>query len=94
MDYSQSSAGGPLQPPQSMADVERLVKRLWEPNPPAQISQINSQLLELQLSQDGWQLADELMASDDANVRFFAALTFTVKLNHDGLVSDLAPIRW
>jgi hypothetical protein len=40
----------------------------------------------LQVSQDGWQLADELMKSGDTNVRFFAALTFTIKLNNDGSV--------
>ena len=75
--------------PQSVAEVEQLVKRLYKPGPATLATQIADQLQQLQLSQDGWKLADELMASDDANVRFFAALTFTVKLNNDGSVSDL-----
>ena len=70
----------------SVAEVEDLVKRLYKPGPLHVIKQINDQLLQLKLSQDGWKLADELMASEDANVRFFAALTFTVKLNNDGSV--------
>ena len=75
-----------LPPPSSVAEVEELVKRLYKPGPAQMITQINDQLQKLQLSQDGWKLADALMASEDANVRFFGALTFTVKLNNDGSV--------
>jgi len=50
------------------------------------ITEVNDQLQQLQLSAEGWQLADALLGSEDANVRFFAALTFTVKLNNDGSV--------
>lgn len=72
--------------PQSMAEVEHLVKRLYQPGSPRTITQINDQLQQLQLSPEGWQIADALLGSNDANVRFFAALTFTVKLNNDGSV--------
>lgn len=37
----------------------------------------------LQRSQQGWQFADALLQSQDANVRFFGALTFTIKINQD-----------
>ena len=74
--------------PQSVAEVEQLVQRLYKPGPASLVKRINDRLLQLQLSHDGWKIADELMASDDANVRFFAALTFTIKLNNDGLVFD------
>ena len=70
--------------PQSVSDVENLIKRLYKPGPSSVIVGINDQLQKLQLSQDGWKLADALMGSDDPNVRFFGALTFTVKLNKDG----------
>ena len=80
--------------PQSVAEVEQLVQRLYKPGSPSVITGIGDQLQKLQLSQDGWQLADELMASSDTNVRFFAALTFTVKLNNDGSVLDPELSRW
>ena len=80
--------------PQNVAEVEQLVKRLYKPGPASLVKNINDQLLQLQLSPDGWKLADELMASDDANVRFFAALTFTVKLNNDGSVFDPELSPW
>ena len=80
--------GSTVSAPQSVAEVEQLVKRLYKPGPATLVKQINDQLLQLQHSQDGWKIADELMASDDVNVRFFAALTFTIKLNNDGSVYD------
>lgn len=79
-----------LPAPQSVADVEHLVKTLYKPGAGSVIVAINDQLQKLQLSEDGWKLADALMASDDPNVRFFAALTFTVKLNNDGSVPTLS----
>lgn len=79
-----SSAGAA--PPQTMDEVERLVQRLYQPGNPRVITQINDQLQRLQHSSEGWQIADALLNSQDANVRFFAALTFTVKLNNDGSV--------
>ena len=80
--------------PQSVADVEELVKRMYTPGPANLVANINEQLLRVQVSQDGWKLADELMGSDNANVRFFAALTFTVKLNNDGSVVGPELSRW
>lgn len=37
----------------------------------------------MQRSQQGWQVADALLQSEDTNVRFFGALTFTIKINQD-----------
>jgi hypothetical protein len=73
-------------PPQSVDEVAQLVKRLYQPGNPEIISQIQNQLQTLQRSNDGWQLADALLAYEDINIRFFGALTFTVKLNNDGSV--------
>lgn len=72
----------------------QLVKCLYKPGPARVITQINDQLQQLQTSSEGWQLADQLLGSSDANVRFFAALTFQVKLNNDGSVHDPELSRW
>jgi len=76
----------PVFQPQSIAEVVELVKRLYQPGNATIITQIQDQLQTLQRSSDGWQLADALLDQDDVNVRFFGALTFTVKLNNDGSV--------
>lgn len=62
------------------------MKRLYLPGTPKVITAIDDQLKLLQHSPQGWQLADALLASQDHNVRFFAALTFQIKLNNDGSV--------
>lgn len=66
-----------------MAEVEQLIRRLYLPGSPAEIARIQETLQTLQKSSDGWQLADALLGSNDEKVRFFGALTFTVKLNAD-----------
>ena len=78
-----------VSPPRTVAEVEQLVQRFYKSNVASVSTRINDQLQLLQRSPAGWQLADELLGSDDANVQFFAALTFTVKLNNDGSVADL-----
>ncbi|KAB2576968.1 Importin-beta [Lasiodiplodia theobromae] len=67
----------------SIAEVEALVTRLYQPGDPATISQIEKDLQQLQRSPQAWQIADALLGSSDVNVRFFGALTFTVKLTSD-----------
>ncbi|KAF2231894.1 ARM repeat-containing protein [Viridothelium virens] len=68
--------------PQSVHDVEQLIKLFYQPgHTPAQVAEIQEKLQTLQRSNDGWQLADTLLRSDDQNVRFFGALTYTVKIN-------------
>jgi len=74
--------------PRNVAEAEQLVKRLYLPGHPKLITSINDNLQQLQRSQDGWQLADELLGSEDPTVRFYAALTFTIKLNNEGSVLD------
>ncbi|KAI9784990.1 MAG: hypothetical protein M1839_001186 [Geoglossum umbratile] len=67
----------------SISEVEQLVKRLYLPGTPWEITSIQETLQRLQRSPEGWQLADTLLGRDDDKVRFFGALTFTVKLNSD-----------
>ena len=73
--------------PQSITDVELLIKSLYGPSSPNAISAIEVKLQSLQKSPDGWQLAEALLTSNDEKVRFFGALTFTVKLNLDWSVN-------
>lgn len=47
------------------------------------IAKIQETLQRLQKSAEGWQLASSLLDSSDEKVKFFGALTFTVKLNSD-----------
>ncbi|KAI4095613.1 MAG: hypothetical protein LQ344_001544 [Seirophora lacunosa] len=63
--------------------AEQLIQQLYQPGSPHQISEIQEDLQQLQRSSLGWQLADRLLKSEDEKVRFFGALTFTIKINVD-----------
>lgn len=62
----------------------QLVKRLNDPGFSSVVPEISRQLQSLQHSQHAWEVADAMLADDDASVRFYGALTFQVKLNKDG----------
>ncbi|KAL6164616.1 member of the karyopherin-beta [Exserohilum turcicum] len=64
-------------------EIERLVKSLYEPGQAKKISETEATLRVLQRSPQGWEIANALLKSDDEQVRFFGALTLTVKLNAD-----------
>lgn len=64
-------------------EIERLVKSLADPGNAKTISQNEATLRVLQRSSQGWEIADALLKSDDEQVRFFGALTLTIKLNAD-----------
>lgn len=80
-------AGNTAQPPETFPlgfeEIERLVKSLYEPGQGKKITQTEATLRVLQRSPQGWEIADALLKSDDEQVRFFGALTLTVKLNAD-----------
>jgi len=64
------------------------VSLLYQPGvAPQDLVAIQNRLHELQLSDLGWKIGDGLLASADPNVRFFGALTFTIKLNSLGSVA-------
>ncbi|MCJ1476811.1 hypothetical protein MMC13_005480 [Lambiella insularis] len=69
--------------PRTFRDVETLVQSLYQPGSPVQIAHIQQSLQIIQRSPEGWAFADALLQSQDANVRFFGALTFTIKINTD-----------
>ncbi len=67
----------------SPAHIEKLVQRFYQPGRPQEIKKIEDQIQTFQFSNQGWQLADTLLYSEDRNVRFFGALTFTIKIKRD-----------
>ncbi|KAL2068336.1 hypothetical protein VTL71DRAFT_16434 [Oculimacula yallundae] len=69
--------------PTSLGEVEGLITQLYSPGAPEKVAVIQETLQRLQRSPEGWQLATGLLGHADEQVRFFAALTFTVKLNTD-----------
>jgi len=73
--------------PPSMPKVESLVKSVDGRGPPKKINETEATLRVLQRSEHGWEMANALLSSSDDYVRFFGALTFTVKLNADSLVA-------
>ncbi|KAI9721539.1 MAG: hypothetical protein M1812_002301 [Candelaria pacifica] len=83
MDEGVPARGDEILQPTSIFEVEELIKRLYLPGSPNLISKIQEALQQLQRSDRGWQLADSLLSSSDDKVRFFGALTFVIKLNHD-----------
>ncbi|KAE9374892.1 ARM repeat-containing protein [Stipitochalara longipes BDJ] len=69
--------------PTSLEEVEALILQLYSPGRPDQVVKTQETLQKLQRSPEGWQLASSLMNNKDQQIRFFAALTFIVKLNTD-----------
>jgi hypothetical protein len=79
-----ATSGQPAQAfPLSFEEIEGLVKSLYDPGHAKKISQNEATLRILQRSPQGWEIADALLKSNDEQVRFFGALTLTVKLNAD-----------
>ncbi|KAF2715077.1 ARM repeat-containing protein [Pleomassaria siparia CBS 279.74] len=74
--------------PMAFAEIETLVKTLSNPGNAKDISEAEATLRVLQRSPQGWEIGDALLNSNDEHVRFFGALTFTVKLNSDSAGLD------
>ncbi|KAI1638832.1 armadillo-type protein [Biscogniauxia mediterranea] len=70
-----------IQIPTTLPEVENLIHELYKPNSAETISRIQDVLQRLQKSDEGWQLAQGLLACSSDNVKFFGALTIIVKLN-------------
>ncbi|BFZ59637.1 member of the karyopherin-beta [Saitoella coloradoensis] len=68
--------------PTSVDQVIELIRQLYAPGQnPEWLKTAQRTLQGLQHSPDGWALADQLLASEEDNVRFFGALTYQVKIN-------------
>lgn len=65
---------------------ESLIRHLYSGAArPDDVQTIQVRLQKRQRESDGWQLANALLSSHEANVRFFGALTFIVKINQETL---------
>lgn len=68
------------------------MSQLYDPanagNPP-KITLIQEQLQTLQKSPQAWLIANSLLSDNGTDLRFFGALTFTVKINQDWCVVAL-----
>ncbi|KAI1384480.1 ARM repeat-containing protein [Hypoxylon trugodes] len=69
-------------------EVGRLVHELYKPIPPETFNRIQEILLAIQKSPRGWEVAQALTGQPDADVKFYGALTFTVKLNTEKLSDE------
>lgn len=69
--------------PLALPDIEGLVKTLYDPGHARKIPETEATLRILQRSPQGWEIGDALLNNTDENVRFFGALTLTVKVNSD-----------
>ncbi|KAL4933131.1 putative importin 13 [Aspergillus undulatus] len=67
-------------------EARTLVSQLYDPansGNPAKINVLQEQLQNLQKGPHAWLIANSLLADENTDLRFFGALTFTVKVNHD-----------
>ncbi|KAG9232755.1 armadillo-type protein [Amylocarpus encephaloides] len=69
--------------PTSLEEAVSLIIQLYQPGSPERLVKIQETLQRLQKSPEGWHLANNLANHQNEHVRFFAALTFIVKLNTD-----------
>ncbi|CAI6333294.1 unnamed protein product [Periconia digitata] len=69
--------------PFSLEEIEKLVKTMYDPGNAKKITETEATLRVLQRSPQGWEIGDALLNSTDENVRFFGAITLTIKLNAD-----------
>ncbi|PVI02736.1 ARM repeat-containing protein [Periconia macrospinosa] len=69
--------------PLSLEEIEKLVKTMYDPGNAKKIAETEATLRVLQRSPQGWEIGDALLNNADENIRFFGAITLTVKLNAD-----------
>lgn len=66
--------------------MEQLIAELLNPNnqsSPERIFEIQRQIQKLQREKGAWQLGLDLLNHEEAIVRFYGALTLTIKINAD-----------
>lgn len=67
-------------------DIEQLIKELNDPKNqslPETIDEIQKQIQRRQREPSAWQLGLDLLSNDEAVMRFYGALTLTIKINAD-----------
>ena len=69
--------------------MEQFVKQLYDPlkrPSPAEIGRLGVEISKLQREHSGWRLGLDLLHNEDNNLRFYGALTLTIKINNDWFV--------
>ena len=66
-----------------VVEIERLILTLYQTIDSDERSRVDKQLIELQRSPQGFQIADKLLQSTSDEVRFYGARTFIVKIHKD-----------
>ncbi|EFW23006.1 hypothetical protein D8B26_006551 [Coccidioides posadasii str. Silveira] len=69
--------------PQLIREATELAQVLSAPGNASFVQTAQARLQTLQKSAAGWAIADSLLGSEDANVRFYGALTLTMKIHQD-----------
>ncbi|WEW56446.1 hypothetical protein PRK78_001889 [Emydomyces testavorans] len=68
---------------QFIQEATELARALSMPGNASFVQSAQARLQTLQKSAAGWAIADSLLGSEDANVRFYGALTLTMKIHQD-----------
>ena len=66
--------------------MEQLIRRLNDQSnrpSPSQVRDLEKQIQLLQREKSGWRTGFELLRNDDPLMRFYGALTLTIKINAD-----------
>ena len=69
-----------------METMEQLIGELYDPlnqSSPERINEVQKQIQLLQREKSAWQLGLDLLNHGEATVRFYGALTLTIKINAD-----------
>jgi hypothetical protein len=70
----------------NMQRAIELARILNRPQNAQDIHSVSQELQRIQLSGDGWQVAEALLNDREANIRFYGALTYQIKLNKEAYV--------
>ena len=76
--------------------MEQLIYKLYEPanqSSPECINEIQKQIQRLQREKSAWQLGLDLLQHEDSTVRFYGALTLTIKINADWWVLEVLLVK-
>jgi hypothetical protein len=71
---------------QQMVDMEQLIDELLNPttrSTPKRIEEVQKEIQGLQRDTAGWQLGLELLKGSSSQLRFYGALTLTIKIRTD-----------
>ena len=66
--------------------MEQLIQELYHPanqSSPERVNELQRQIQLIQRQKTAWQLGLDLLSNEEAVIRFYGALTLTIKINAD-----------